>query len=144
MMVFTAIVTSRSCHLYLKTRELVPGNVESLYEIGFVLLGRKSIYLISSIIFLMCFGLVIIYFIVFGSIASSLSVQLFFENNDSSFFAKKPFYILVLSAFLLPLVLKKEIKELKIASQILFIGVLSFILILLYQMFTEGFFMNGD
>lgn len=48
------------------------------------------------------------------------------------------------SAALFPLIIKKELKELKIISLILAFGILSFILIFLYQLLFEGNNFNSD
>lgn len=86
-----------------------------------MVLGRKSIFLINSIIFLSCFGLMMIYFIVFGNISASIVADIFTSPPD--FFLAKPLYILIISVCILPLILKKEIKELKIASILLFLAI---------------------
>lgn len=52
--------------LYLALRDLIPEKPNSLYEIGYMLQGRKSIFLISAVCFVNSFGLILIYFITFG------------------------------------------------------------------------------
>lgn len=42
-------ITHGSAVLYLHLRELIPGTPNSLYEIGYMLQGRKSIYYVAVI-----------------------------------------------------------------------------------------------
>ena len=42
-----AVIAYLSSLLYLKSKDMVPVHVESLYELGFASMGRFSIYLIS-------------------------------------------------------------------------------------------------
>ena len=65
-------ITHATTNIYLYARELVPGKPDSLYEIGYILMGRTSIFVIASVIIINSFGLVIIYFIVFGDTAGQL------------------------------------------------------------------------
>lgn len=110
-----------------------------------MILGRKSIYFISAIISIMSFGLMMIYFIVFGDIFASIISQVHYgggcdaeEKGDDSIWTKRPTYAITLGAMLTPLVLKKELKELKIVSVILFLGIASFLLIFSGQLIFEG------
>ena len=77
---FMLLSTWYACFLYFSTIELVPIPVESLYEIGFVVLGRKSIFMISIILTLASAGLIMIYFIVFGDTFSSIVRDLFYTD----------------------------------------------------------------
>ena len=126
--------------MYLAAKDITPGKAESLYEIGYMILGRKSIFYISSVIAMLSYGLMMIYFIVFAEICRSLVLSTVFEDEPltKNFFASKTFYVLLLAVSLMPIVLKKELKELKIASVILFLGVASFILIFTCQLIFEG------
>lgn len=74
------------------------------------------------------FGLIIIYFIVFGGIAGSLSSQLIYDGAQN-LMTKRQFYSVFIALVLYPTILKKEMKELKIVSVILFIGISAFILL---------------
>ena len=109
-----------------------------------MIIGRSSIFWISIMIAVLAFGLMLIYFIVFGDIMKSISAQLFYGGKFNSFFATRAFFVLLLGIATFPLIIKKEIQELKIASIILFIGISSFLLILTGEMIFEGNFENHD
>lgn len=131
-------LTRLSCQVYLASKDLIPGKLDSMYEIGFMVTGRSSIFIISTIIAINSFGLMLIYFNIFSKISQSIAISLFFDNvvihqkqidHISNFFATKSFYVLIFSSVLFPFVIRKELKELKIVSLILSFGVLLFILV---------------
>ncbi len=62
--------------LYLKVKDMLPGKPESLYEIGYILQARTSIFIISSILAFNALGLCMVYFIVFGSTVKSIAEDL--------------------------------------------------------------------
>jgi len=70
--ILVLIMTVYSGILYLALRELIPGKPNSLYEIGFMLQGRKSIFIIAAVTFVVSSGLMLIYFIVFGQTCAQL------------------------------------------------------------------------
>jgi len=57
---------------------------------------------------------------------------------------KRPIYVVLLGISLFPFLIKKELKELKIAAIILFTGVFGFIAIIIYQLIFKGNFPNND
>ena len=87
-----------------------------------------------------------IYFILFADISRSMVIQLFFADDPDTknIFASKAFYVLLLALLMMPLAVKKELKELKIASVILFVGIFSFILIFIGQLIFEPNSENKD
>jgi amino acid permease len=67
------LTTYYSFVLYLGAKNQIPVQVESLYEIGFVAVGRSSIFFISVIQLISSFGLMLIYFITFGDTFASIT-----------------------------------------------------------------------
>lgn len=107
----------------------MPGAPESLFEMGFILFKRSSIFYICVIIILNSAGLMLIYFIVFGDTLSSLVKNLNDSVDDDNFFGTRKAYVIILSTVLTPLILKKELQELKIISYFLFLAIFSFIML---------------
>ena len=112
--------------LYLKAQSQIGKRCESLYGIGYHLYGRKAIFYISTLIGIYGWGTNMIYFIVFSDIAKSLIKE--------SVFASKIILCPALGILLIPLILKKELKYLKLPSIILFTGISSFIILLGFQL----------
>ena len=61
-----------SGYLLLLAKQMSPTYVESLYELGFLTMGKCSIYFISIVILISLFGCMMIYFIIFGNISASI------------------------------------------------------------------------
>lgn len=57
LIVLMAIQTVLSVKVYLEAKELIPGNPDSLFEIGYILFKRPSIFFICFIIVFNSFGL---------------------------------------------------------------------------------------
>ena len=68
-----ALLAVYSGNLYLKVKEMSPMYVESLYELAYVIMKRKGIFLLSVIVLVSGAGCIMIYFIVFGDISASLA-----------------------------------------------------------------------
>ena len=86
LIVLMAIQTVFSVRLYLAAKDLLPGAPESLFEIGFILFKRSSIFYVCTIIILNSSGLMLIYFIVFGDTLSSLMKNLNDSIDEDHFF----------------------------------------------------------
>jgi sodium-coupled neutral amino acid transporter 11 len=135
-----------SCKLYLAAKNLVPVYVESLYEIGFVCMGRASIFLISIILLISSAGLMMIYFIVFGDTFASIIKQTCYPDltdDKDVFWTGRIFYVLCLGVALIPIILKKELRELKLVSVTLFVAIGTFVLIFVIQL-SMGKAVNTD
>jgi len=76
LMIAMAVSTINSSILYLKAKDLTPGKPESLYELGYILLKRPSIFIISSILAINSLGLCMVYFIIFGETMGGIVANL--------------------------------------------------------------------
>lgn len=76
LQVLVILATHYSSYLYLSVKDLVPDSPDSLYEIGFLVMGRASIFVLASIFIINSFGLCMIYFIVFGDTFGQLAASL--------------------------------------------------------------------
>jgi amino acid permease len=76
ILVLMCLQTVASTKLYLCCKDLLPGQPESLFEMGFVLFKRSSIFVISGVLIFNSFGLMLLYFIIFGDTMSSLVTNL--------------------------------------------------------------------
>lgn len=106
-------------------------------------LGKSSIYIIAFLAGVQALGFTMIYFIVFGGICSSLVSQVFLDNGQN-FWSSQLFWDLVLFASLMPIILKKTLREVKLIADLHLGAVMLFILCMLIQRFTEGRTYNID
>lgn len=131
MNIIAPILAFTSGFLFITCKLLSPVKIETLYELGYVSMGKWSIYLISFIAIVCNDGFCMIYFIVFGDVAASFSQQLFF-NGQSNIMTTRQFWIIGLAIAMLPIIFKKALAEIKIISYMLFGAVIVFILFLGY------------
>ena len=139
-MVVMGLLTVNSSWIYIKSKDLIPGKPESLYEIGYMLFKRSSIFIISACLAINSLGLCMVYFIIFGKTTGSIYSSLFIEdipNGDidklegwEHFLTHRIPWITILAIMLLPIMVKKELQELHIVSVGLFVSILVFIFIL--------------
>lgn len=128
-----------SCVLFLRAREVCPDSPQSMFEMAFLILGRASIFIISGGLFIQSFGLIIIFFNVFGATASSFYSNLAGASLDEPGMMETPLpWIVGLAVLLFPSIFMKELAELKIVSLSLFAAALIFVVIQCYTGFSRG------
>lgn len=72
-----AILCYTSVYLYMEAKKIAGVPVKTLYEFGYVGIGKSSLYYIAFLSTVQTIGFVMIYFIVFGDIMASVIFQLF-------------------------------------------------------------------
>ena len=147
-MIFNAFLTINRAWIYLKTKDLIPGKPESMFEIGYYVLGRTSVFLISIVIFLTSFGICIVMFILVGKTMASLTKDIFTLSESSNWFGrltiKNEFWSIFLGFCLSPIMLRKELKEMHAVSMALFLAVCILIITLFVQLCTFGFIKTSE
>ena len=101
-------------------------------QIGYEVMGRFSLYFVN-IMQVIGFGLLpISYFIIFANLLRSFLNEInWVDNNARSSIGSQWLSGLILAVIIFPLIIKKKIQELKIASILLFTSVLLFIVLML-------------
>ena len=128
------ILSTISIDLMLETQinlQKIRHNVNSIYEIGYALMGRTSIFLTSFLIFINTLGLCIMYFMLFGKMLQDVMHGFFGFNG---LLATPPFWKAFLTIILLPFFLPKEMKEIKMAAKLLLAGLSAFFIIMFTQL----------
>lgn len=136
-------LTHLGCKFFLQVRSIVPGNFETFYELSYMLYGKPSIYFIAFNITMIGWSMAMVYFIVFGDICVSL-VNSVFPSMAGVWINTRATFVIVLALALIKEILKKELKELKIVSIILFVGVLSFVALIAESLITRKNCVGGD
>ena len=145
--IFLTLVAIQQCNtacLYLSTKDLIEGKPESLYEIGYMLYSRSSIYFISGIYAINSFGLCMVYYITFSEIVKSLFKDILGVEDTTTvtgfkyLLCTKETWVIGLAIFMLPICLKKDLQELHIVSATLFYAIMIFIFIVFLQLCIFG------
>ena len=126
-------------------RALVPDQPDSLYEIGYMIIGRSSIFVLGSIFFFNALGLCMIYFMVFGDTLGQLAASFTDQYHlDDVWYTSRYCYTIPLAVILLPVVLKKELAELAWISYVLFTSLTIFVILNFIQVsFDKNFDPEG-
>ena len=127
-------VTYESCNLYIVLHEMIPGRPTSLFEIGFIAVGRNAIFANAINNFINSTCLTIIYLIVFGETSAQFVGQFFDRRLNEVWYSSKPFYIISLAILLLPVILMKQLAEFKWLWTLMFASVSLFLIIGMYTL----------
>ncbi len=119
---------------------------------AFVCLGRPSVFVINFIIVAGTTLGIIMYILFFTKISTSLMIDLMVaigsNKNDPTvwfiIFTSKIFYCVLLFIILLKFTLKKQVKELKLTSIILFVGVISLVVIFIVKVLFKNSLDHGS
>jgi len=105
----------------------------SFGELAYLCFGRSSVFIINFVVLFATFAIIVMYSLLFSKIAASLfthrypAPQSISLTDYSSYFnyiiSSKTTYCLLLYMLLLPTVLKKNLRDLRIQSYLLFAGV---------------------
>ncbi|CDW85330.1 UNKNOWN [Stylonychia lemnae] len=120
---------------------------ESFGEIAYICLGKPSIYVINFVITAATSLIVTMYALLFSNICVSFSKSVFGDTSNSDYLIEyivttKVFYIVALYIILLPFVMKRSFKELKLTSILLIFGVISMLVIFFAKAFFKSYFVN--
>jgi len=126
----------------LKSKDLCPQRYESMYEIGYLVLGRSAIFIIAGSIIVANLGLVAIYYIVFGNSVATVTEQAFSDKSFEEIQAGGPpsrtAPVIFAATILLPVLFMKELAEMKFLSYCLFGCVTAFIMTVAFDLYTDG------
>jgi len=126
LLIINGLITINRAWLYLMSKDLIPGKPESMFEIGYYLFGRKSIFFIAAMILIWSAGICLIVTIVLGETWGSLMEDIFSLSEKSSWIGvmimNKPFWCVFVGIVLAPVIVKKELKEMHFVSIALFVS----------------------
>ena len=143
--------------LMLKAKDLSPRHYESLYELGYLLMGRSGIFAICTVVVMQCMGVLMVYFIIFGDTLSEVFTQMATGPDISGIqdpekvltdleatspyvqaFCSRGANVIAAAIVLGPALFKKEMAEMKIFSYLLFIAVIVIIVITYMDLRVAG------
>ena len=119
--------------LYLQARDQL--QLDSLSDIAYACMGRSSVIILNILLTLCIIGVITLYMILFANICISLAVS---DPYSTSIFAQKTTYVLLLSAVMIPVFVQKKITDLKLATYLLFAGVISLLLVFVFNLISKG------
>ena len=125
--------------LYLKARESCPNRPSSLFEIGFLTLGRPAIFMICFMVWVNSFFLIAIFVNVWSKTAVSIITGFVGVDNLPAWLQDRTAYGLLISVLLLPTCFMKEIAELHWVSMSLFGAALMFCVLIVMQLAIRGY-----
>lgn len=100
-----------------------------MFEIGYLVLGRASIFIICFLIWVNSFFLIVIFVNVFSNIAVNVMKALVWYECEDNFGTWRGSYAIGIALLLVPTTFMKEIAELHLVSISLFCAALLFVII---------------
>jgi len=118
--------------LYLQIKDMLPGKPESLFEIGYVIQKRTSVFILGLLISLFTLGATVLYFNIFSHTMARICNRIIGETKNSFLDLLQFHYIWVgfIACINIPIIIKKEIQELHFLSMSLFAFIIIFIILL--------------
>lgn len=125
-------ITLNSSMLYLQIRDMLPGKPDSLFEIGYLIQKRSSVFILGILINLYTLGATTLYFKVFSDIMANLCLLIIGKTKNSFLIMllSPLFWVGFVACINIPIIIKKEIQELHVLSITLFAFIIVFIIIL--------------
>jgi amino acid permease len=114
-------------HLYLRSKDIF--GFASVSELSYICFGRPSVFIINILVAFVIFGILTLYLILFADISISLVTPLI----DNVITQSKMTYIIGVCFLLTPVILRRNLSEIKLQSRILFVGIIM-LLVVLYVM----------
>ena len=100
-----------------------------MFEIGYLIMGRSSIFIICFVIWINSFFLIIIFINIWSNTATSVVTSAMGCGDDCGAWGERAWYAIGIAILLLPTTMMKEIAELHIVSMSLFGAALIFVVI---------------
>ena len=141
--------------LMLKAKDLSPRHYESIYELGYLLMGRTAIFAICTVVLVQAVGLLMVYYILFADTMSELFTQMVTGPDIAGIqtpeqvaidlegrsgyvraFCSRGSFVVLAAIALAPVLFKKEMREMTAVSYLLFAAVITVILVTGYDLAT--------
>jgi len=134
-------LTHLGTNFFLYIIEIIPSHPDNLYEIGYILFGRCSIFFLSSMICINTIGICMIYFIVFGDTAGQLAASFTDgETLGSVWYTSRWCYSVPLAFAAFPFCLKKDLAEFAWVAYLLFTCIAIFLFANAWQLCFDPHF----
>lgn len=157
---FFIILMALLAHLsnlkYIEIKELMPKRVDSAYEIGYILFGRFSIFIIGITLLMLTYGCLIIFYMMIGdSISLLIEDEITREKDDGSskemedlsWFVQavchKNTIILFAGIIHLFIIFKDQLEEMKVVSYGFCFLVLAFVIIIYIELIMGNTALEG-
>ena len=82
MVFILGVLNHFSTMMYLKTKDLSPRKYESVYELAYLLFGRPSIFVVTTVMFCSNLGALILYYMIIGETLSTLVAQMLLDPKQ--------------------------------------------------------------